>query len=254
MTFREWLSPKRSFVLCNSFISSKDVSKGQTCKAVYAKVMLYFKEEQQKAAAKPEAPRADVNLTSQGAPKVGNDKAPQARPGPTLWKCILQHGLEIRARATFSRVDCQGKVYHGQVFEVVEERAFYKGHGYFLRLSQNRGWLFSSSDRLGTCCVRAGPDEQPTSHVEGGGFSQKQRSGEGHSWWNGVQWDKECWKTPESDEAQTSWSHSNWKADDESWQSEKGQSAWSNARPSEWWEQSSASTHSWQWNQRGNQW
>ena len=246
MTFCEWIYPKRPFVLCNSFIYP-DVSKGDTCKAVYAKVMLRFKEEQQKAAAKPEAPIAEVKR----APKVG--KA-QAQPSPTLWKCILQHGLEIRPRATFARGECQGKVHHGQVFEVEEERAFYKGNGYFLRLPHNRGWVFSSSDRLGTCCERAGQHEQPTSPVQGGwenGASRKQQNGEGHSaWWNGTR-DEGEWKKPQCDEVSTSWW---WKADEESWQSDKGQSAWSQTRPSDWWEPSSSSTQGWQWNQREYEW
>ena len=93
-----WLYPQKSFVLCNSFVHP-DVSKGDTCKAAYAKVMINFKEQQQTAAAQPEAPRADVNPTEQGAPKVGNDKAPQAQPGPALWRCCLQNGLDIRAGA-----------------------------------------------------------------------------------------------------------------------------------------------------------
>ena len=39
------------------------------------------------------------------------------------------------------------------------KRAFCEGGGYFLRLSHNRGWVFSYSRKLGTCCEPAGHKE-----------------------------------------------------------------------------------------------
>ena len=110
-----------------------------------------FKEEQErqaKAEAKPEAPTSEAPI-DQGR-KVHNARAPP-QPWPahtsTLWRCCLRDGLDIRPRPMFARSEVRGKVGYGEMIEVTEERPFQNGHGYFLRLSKNRGWVFLAGRR-----------------------------------------------------------------------------------------------------------
>eukprot|EP00435_Cladocopium_sp_Y103_P075969 s50_g71.t1 len=209
----------------------------ETLHAVYGKVIASLKLEEEKR--EEDRQTAEHNQRTAETYEQQGDRGryqgyaarrPQASH-ISFWKCCLRYGLDIRSFRTFARQDLQGHIGEGEVFEVSEEIQFKDGAGFFLRLADGRGWAFSNSRKLGTCCVRAQAsgsdpcadngagcngwngwrDGQPSSNHGGNGWDWKSETqpgendgrygvNDGGEGWNNEndagQWQASAWNTP----------------------------------------------------------
>lgn len=150
------------------------------------------------------------------------------------WKCC--NGMDIRSGPHFGRRDVRGYLWRGESFEVSEEQAFREGYGWFLKLADGRGWVFSHG-KSGVFCVKEGGERQ-----EEVVWKDERDDFKEDSWKRGYE------KTWEQDEPEEKWQK--WKEDRRDWQEERADE-WQDCRWDRWHTQKDGSQS---WNENGRHW
>ena len=114
---------------------------------------------------KPEPPGETVSHTQEDTKRRVEVSPPQEQEDPQkckpqppairrTWKCVWSQGMDVRRWPQTARQNIIGYLSRGEIFEVAEERRFRDGsEGFFLRLANKQGWVFSKT-RSGTFCIQ----------------------------------------------------------------------------------------------------